>query len=224
MGRVDYPVAWQLQKDLAARRAEDRVSDSLLLLEHPPTYTFGRMGKRNHLLAPPEELQRRGIQVLRVDRGGDVTYHGPGQLVVYPILDLKERAGGIGRYLRDLEEVIIRTLSLLEITGERIPGFTGIWIGEEKIAAIGVRVDVHGITRHGFALNLTTDLDCFARIIPCGLHDKGVTSLDRMPKAKLPPIGEVAHLVSEVFGEVFHARMMPCPAECLHTEAKEAFE
>ena len=109
-------------------------------------------------------------------------------------------------------------------TGKRIPGFTGIWIGEEKIAAIGVRVDVHGITRHGFALNLTTDLDYFARIIPCGLHDKGVTSLDRMPNAKLPPIGQVARLVSEVFGEVFNLRIKSCLSEQLHAEAGEMCE
>lgn len=175
-GTVPYATAWEWQGRLVARRQRDEGRDALLLLEHPRVYTLGRRADRDHVLLDDDELAERGIEVLDVDRGGDVTYHGPGQLVGYPILRL---AGvhGVVDYVRALEEVLIRSLGRFGVAAERSEGFTGVWVGDAKIAAIGVRVAAGGVTSHGFALNVDCDLDDFGGIVPCGIADRGVCSL-----------------------------------------------
>ncbi len=186
LGLIPYAEAWALQNRLASEVAAGQSSETLLLLEHPHTYTCGRRGGRDHILATEQELARLGATVLDVDRGGDVTYHGPGQLVAYPIINLRRDGHTIDyhAYLRDLEQTLIDTLADFAISGTRLQGDSGVWVttagGEEKIAAIGVRVDGMGITTHGIALNVTTDLSYFARIVPCGIRDKGVISMQNL--------------------------------------------
>ncbi len=175
LGLVEYQEAWAEQRRLVAACREDG-QGHLLLLEHPPTYTFGARGKREHLLLTEKALAELGVSVHRVDRGGDVTFHGPGQLVGYPILDLRRWSQGPLWYVRSLEAMLIDALSTFDIKAVRVPGRTGVWVGEAKIAAIGVRVS-RGVTSHGFALNVDPDLDYFAKIIPCGLPDADVTSM-----------------------------------------------
>ena len=176
-GEVPYEQAWAWQRELVAQRAAGAREDTLLLLEHPPTITLGRGAHREHLLVPPDELARRGVALVETDRGGDVTYHAPGQIVGYPILKLSRHGGDVLRYLRDLEEVLIRALATYGLRGERAAQLTGVWVGGAKVAAIGVRVSASGVTSHGFALNVATDLAYFAAIVPCGIHGAGVTSL-----------------------------------------------
>lgn len=216
LGLMDYEEAWALQKRLVAERAEGRIGDTLLLLEHPHTYTLGRSGKLEHLLMGEAERQARGVSVYWVDRGGDITYHGPGQLVGYPIIlvpyaltalssqDGRDRIpqADYVRYLRDIEEVIIRALAAFGVQGERVAGYTGVWVGGEKIAAIGVKVNAQGISSHGFALNVCTDLSYFAGIIPCGIPNRGVTSLERV-LGRPVTVNEVIPAVIAAFGEVF---------------------
>ncbi len=217
LGLVDYAEAWALQKRLVAERADGRIGDTLLLLEHPHTYTLGRSGKLEHLLMSEAERQARGVSVHWVDRGGDITYHGPGQLVGYPIMavgsytvhsvasspqrDRIPQADYV-RYLRDIEEVIIRALAAFGVQGERVAGYTGVWVGGEKIAAIGVKVNARGISSHGFALNVCPDLSYFAGIIPCGIPDKGVTSLEQLLNRPMT-VDEVIPAVIAAFSEVF---------------------
>ncbi|HEY8738033.1 MAG TPA: lipoyl(octanoyl) transferase LipB [Candidatus Dormibacteraeota bacterium] len=177
LGLVPYAEAWALQNRLAEDRAAGRIPDTLLLLQHPHTYTIGRSGTRDHVYLSEAELAARGITCLDVDRGGDVTYHGPGQLVGYPILDLG-LAPDVGAYLRGLEQCVIDVLAQFQIRAGRVERYTGVWIGDEKIAAIGVKL-ARGITTHGFALNVSTDLELFRHILPCGIPDKGVTSMAR---------------------------------------------
>jgi lipoyl(octanoyl) transferase len=178
LGLVPYPEALALQRALVEERRADRVPDLLLLVEHPPVLTLGVRGDggRSHILASDEQLTGLGIDVFETGRGGDVTYHGPGQIVGYPIIDLKPDRCDVHRYVRDLEDVLIRTVSDYGIVGSRIAGLTGVWVGDRKLAAIGVRIS-RWITSHGFALNLTTDLSHFDLIVPCGIADRGVTSL-----------------------------------------------
>ncbi len=176
-GLVPYTEAWRLQNQLAAERRAGDIPDTLVLLQHPHTYTIGRRGTRDHVYLAESELAARGITCLEVDRGGDVTYHGPGQLVGYPILDLGT-SPDVGAYLRGLEQSLIDTLGEFGIQAGRMENYTGVWIGDEKIAAIGVKL-AGGITTHGFALNVTTDLELFSHILPCGIPDKGVTSMER---------------------------------------------
>ena len=181
LGLVDYQAALDLQKDLVERRKQGLISDRLLLLEHPHVIT---LGARNHssranLLETPESLARQGVALFETGRGGDVTYHGPGQLVGYPILELPADRRDVHRYVRDLEEVLIQAVSDVGVAAARIPGLTGIWVGDEKLAAIGVRIS-RWVTSHGFALNVSTDLSRFGLIVPCGITDKGVTSLERL--------------------------------------------
>lgn len=177
-GTVPYRVAWDWQRELGTRRLHDEIGDVVLLLEHPRVYTAGRRADRDNLVFDQAELDERGIDVVEVDRGGDFTYHGPGQLVGYPILKL---AGirGVVEYVRALEEVNLAALRTFGIAGRRIPEFTGVWTGDPpvKLTAIGVRVGAGGITQHGFATNVTTDLGDFTGIVPCGIKDKGVASL-----------------------------------------------
>lgn len=186
LGLVPYSECWELQKRLASERAEGLIPDTLLLLEHPHTYTCGRRGGRDHILISQADLADKGIVVLDVDRGGDVTYHGPGQLVSYPIIRLA-REGEVADYhgyLRLLEQALIDTLANFAIEGRRIPGYSGVWVAhrgvEEKIAAIGVKVDGRGVSTHGVALNVNTDLRYFGHIVPCGITGKGVTSMQKV--------------------------------------------
>ncbi|MBM2826282.1 MAG: lipoate-protein ligase [Dehalococcoidia bacterium] len=176
LGLVDYLEAWGLQQRLLKARQEERIDDVLLLLQHPHVYTLGRRARPEHVLIPQDELARRGVALYSVDRGGDVTYHGPGQIVGYPILNLRHRGLDVHRYIRGLEEALIGTMSDLGIEVHRDLRHTGVWVGEEKIAAIGVRVS-RGVTMHGFALNVNTDLSYFDHIVPCGIEDRGVTSV-----------------------------------------------
>lgn len=179
LGTVDYLEAWDLQRRLAEARRDDAIPDTLLLLEHPHTYTLGRRGNRENILLSPDELSERGIAVYEVDRGGDVTYHGPGQMVGYPILKLAPGFTYVG-YIRDLERALLDAVRDLGVPAELKEGFSGVWLGDEKLCAIGVKVDAHGVTSHGFALNVNADLSYFGHIIPCGITDKGVTSLQQV--------------------------------------------
>jgi lipoyl(octanoyl) transferase len=206
LGMVDYLDAWRLQRQLAETRAAEGGDDVLLLLEHPPTYTLGVTTDKTNLLVSRKELESRGVKVIEVDRGGDITYHGPGQLVGYPVMDISKRRGGPLRYLRDLEEVLIRALVAMGVAADRLRPFTGVWVGGEKIAAIGVKVNARKITSHGFALNVCPDLKAFDRIIPCGIEGKAVTSLDKVLGRKVP-MEEVMDAIVSAFGEVFERVM-----------------
>ena len=181
LGRVPYAEALALQRSLVDARRENRIEDTLLFVEHPDVLTLGVRGDggRSHILATAGALAARGIEVHETGRGGDITYHGPGQIVGYPIIDLKPDRCDVHKYVRDLEEVLIRTSTDYGIDAGRIEGLTGVWVGREKLAAIGVRI-ARWVTSHGFALNVTTDLDSFKLIVPCGIADRGVTSLARL--------------------------------------------
>jgi lipoyl(octanoyl) transferase len=180
-----------MQESLVAARRRGECSDTLLLLEHPPVVTLGRGGDGSHVLLEPEELERRGIELHETGRGGDVTFHGPGQLVGYPVVRLPPERRDAHRYLRDVEQALIRTAAVYGIEARRRPGWTGVWVGEEKLAAIGVRLNTGWITSHGFALNVTTDLSYFDAIVPCGIPDRGVTSLEKL-LGDAPDLHEVA--------------------------------
>jgi lipoyl(octanoyl) transferase len=177
LDRIEYARALEIQRDLVRRRVEGELPDLVWYLEHEPVVTWGSKGGAGHLRRPAEEIEARGIAVIPTDRGGDITYHGPGQLVGYPIIDLGE-VRDLHRYLRALEEALIRALGDHGISGERVAGRTGVWVGGKKIAAIGVRVS-RWVTSHGFALNVDGDLGGFDLIVPCGIADAGVTSMAR---------------------------------------------
>ena|SRR2546423_5001509 len=178
LGTVPYEPTWELQDELAQQRRERRIGDRLLLLEHFPVYTIGRGGDATNLIASPQRLRELGATFLRVDRGGDITFHGPGQLVAYPIVELRDPLD-LRRYVRTLEAAIIATAARFGVRAERLDGLTGVWVQESrKLAAIGVRVR-RGVTTHGLALNVNTDLRWFAEMVPCGIRDKDVTSLAR---------------------------------------------
>jgi lipoyl(octanoyl) transferase len=178
-GLVPYLEAWDWQRDLAARRAAGEIGDVLLLVEHPRVYTLGRRADEGNLVFDAAERGRRGIDLHRIDRGGDVTYHGPGQLVGYPIWRLD--GPRVVDHVRTLEEINLRVLAGLGIAGKRVPGFSGVWVGDgrddAKVTAVGVHVSARAVTTHGWATNVTADLDDFAGIVPCGITDKRVTSL-----------------------------------------------
>jgi len=184
LGSIPYGDALTLQRRLVEDRRADRIPDTLLLLEHPSVITLGAKGDggRSHVVASPEKLAARGIEIHETGRGGDVTFHGPGQIVGYPILDLRPDRMDVHRYVRDLEETLIRLAADYEIVATRVKGLTGVWVGQEKLAAIGVRIS-RWITSHGFALNVATNLDDFSLIVPCGITDRGVTSLERLGHA-----------------------------------------
>jgi lipoate-protein ligase B len=201
LGLVPYREAWAMQQELAADRRAGRIPDTVVLLRHPHTYTIGRSGTRDHVFLTENELAARGITCLEVDRGGDVTYHGPGQLVGYPILDLGE-VPDVGRYLRLLEGSLIDVLADFGVSADRLSGYTGVWIGNRKIAAIGVKV-AQGVTTHGFALNVTTDLSYFSHILPCGIPDKGITSMAIEMGDRVPAMVDV----EDAFLTEFHARI-----------------
>jgi len=204
LGRIDYAQAFELQQQLVAERKQALIADQLLLLEHPHVITMGRNGRSENLLASPEILSRAGISFHPTDRGGDVTYHGPGQLVGYPILDLREWKRDVGAYVRAIEQVLIDLLADYEITAGRIPGLTGVWVGDRKIAAIGVHIS-RWVTSHGFALNVDPDLSYFQYIVPCGLT-KPVTSMQQL--GVTATIESVGKRLAAHFGRVFDCAMM----------------
>lgn len=206
LGVVSYAEALELQGRLVALRRAGEIPDQLLLLEHPHVITLGSASSTEHVLAGPDERGRLGIELFEVGRGGDATYHGPGQLVGYPILDLKPDRKDVHAYLRDLEAMLIDALAQLGVVGDRSVGLTGVWVDGRKIASIGVRVSSGWITSHGFALNVKTDLTYFDTIVPCGVRGLSLTSisneLDR-------PIGidQVASVVRDSFAEAFERRI-----------------
>lgn len=208
LGHIPYQECWELQDRVADEVASGEYPDTLLLLEHPHTYTCGRRGGREHILIGDDDLRREGITVLDVNRGGDVTYHGPGQLVAYPIINLHRYGEKIDYpgYVRTLERVLIDTLGEFGIESHTLEGLSGAWIaterGEEKIAAIGVRVDGRGITSHGIALNVTPDLRFFSYIVPCGITDKGVISMEKLLISP-PSIDSVKDAFARHFADVF---------------------
>ncbi len=201
LGTVGYADAIDVQQRLVVERQRGEIADQLLLLEHPPVITRGVRAGADNVLASPLVLRRRGVEIHDARRGGDVTYHGPGQLVGYPIVLLKPDRCDVHRYVRDLEEVLIRAVADFGVRATRIAGLTGVWVGNDKLAAIGVRLS-RWVTSHGFALNVTTDLDDFTLIRPCGLADRGVTSLARLTGAAVP-VAAVADCVTKRFAEVF---------------------
>jgi lipoate-protein ligase B len=211
LGRVEYGAAYALQRRLLEERDAERVPDLLLLVEHPPVITLGRRGSRDDVFLPDHELAERGIALFETNRGGLVTYHGPGQIVGYPIVRLRAIAGDAPTYVWRLEETIIRTLESLGIPARRDPGNRGVFADGGKIAAIGVAV-THGVTMHGFALNVRPNLDHFALIDPCGIGDLGVTSVERLLGAA-PDLADVRAALAEQFGVVFGRTVRPAPAE-----------
>lgn len=218
LGRVEYESAWALQERvqdrlIAAKRESppERVPHVLLLLEHPHVYTLGKSGDAEHLLVSDDQLDAIDATFHRIGRGGDVTYHGPGQLVGYPLFDLDRFFTDLGRYLRTLEEVLLRTCTAYGVAGMRVDGRTGVWVEpderglERKVCAMGVRCS-RWVTMHGFALNVTTDLDYFDHIVPCGINDRGVTSLAEETDASVT-VDDVRRPVTEHFGDLFGAEM-----------------
>ncbi|HTF56500.1 MAG TPA: lipoyl(octanoyl) transferase LipB [Planctomycetota bacterium] len=210
LGRLRYAEGLELQRDLVRRRIAGEIPDTLLLLEHEPVVTLGKVAKAEHLLVNREGLARLGVEVHETDRGGDVTYHGPGQVVGYPILDLNALRRDVKWYLERLEEVMIAVCARHGVTADRRPGMTGVWVGTEKIGAIGVRVE-RWVTSHGFAFNVATDLARFGLIVPCGLRGEGVTSLAARLGRPVDPEG-VKRDVAEAFGTVFGRDLRPVPA------------
>jgi lipoyl(octanoyl) transferase len=230
LGRLEYSTALALQEQLCAQRQQESIGDVLMLVEHPPVLTLGRNAHREHIVAADELLARRGIPLFETNRGGDVTYHGPGQLVGYPILNLRVFTPplGIVQYLRWLEEVLIRACADYGVLTQRSPGRAGVWtipggaVVEKKIAAVGVHV-ARGVTTHGFALNVSTDLDDFALIVPCGIRDRGVTSIEaEVDLEPAPSLEQMANSVTRHFGRVFGRQMVWVEtlddlAPCAHT-------
>jgi len=205
LGTTDYARAGDLQRRLVELRKAEAIPDVLLLCEHPHVITLGRNARRENLRLPEEELARRGVEVHATDRGGDVTYHGPGQLVGYPIMDLKQVKRDVAAYMRSLEEVLIRVASDFGLLAGRLPGLTGVWVGGEKLAAMGVHIS-RWVTSHGFALNVNTDLKYFDLIVPCGLAARRATSLEALLGQRVE-MAEVESSVVEHFAEVFVREM-----------------
>ena len=203
LGTITYADGLEIQKTLVEQRKAGAIPDQLLLLEHPPVITLGVKARndRSHIVASSVALEAEGVDVFETSRGGDVTYHGPGQLVGYPILDLKPDRCDVHRYVRDLEEVMIRMAAAFGIAAGRIEGLTGAWVGQEKLAAIGVRI-ARWVTSHGFAFNVNTTLEHFNFIVPCGISDKGVTSLERLLGQPVS-MDEVAEVCIQEFRDVF---------------------
>jgi lipoyl(octanoyl) transferase len=203
LGRIEYAAAFALQERLVAARGQQRIPDTLLLLEHDPVITLGRGAKHANVLASRELLAAQGVALHETGRGGDVTYHGPGQLVGYPILDLNPDRRDVRRYVRNLEEVMIRIAAHYGLLAGRVDGLNGTWIEDRKLGAVGVRIQ-RWITLHGFALNVSTELSAFDLIVPCGIKDKRVTSLQQ-EIGRDPGLDEVMTVATTAFAEVFSA-------------------
>jgi lipoyl(octanoyl) transferase len=205
LGRVPYAEGLELQARLVQERQAGSIPDTLLLLEHDPVFTLGRNARDENVLVPADALRAEGIEVFETGRGGDVTCHGPGQVVGYPILDLAPERKDVHRYVRDLEEVMIRTCGDYGLAATRVEGRTGCWLGDEKVGAIGVRIS-RWVTSHGFALNVNNDLGAFRLIVPCGISDRGVTSLQRRLGREVA-LGEVMDRLERHLRDVLgHAR------------------
>jgi len=204
LGRIDYMDALRLQKELVIKRQEQLIPDTLLLLEHPPVITLGRRGKYSNIKVPPETLKQNNTEIYETDRGGDVTYHGPGQIVGYPIFDLKKHGRDIKQFVWNIEEVFIRMLKeQFNIEAHREgKEYTGVWVGKDKITAIGISVK-KWVTMHGFAFNVNTNLDHFDWIVPCGLNDRGVTSLQKLV-GKHMDFDEIMELTADYFCKIFN--------------------
>ena len=205
LGLLDYDEGLRLQRQRVAQRKASEIPDTLLLLEHPHVYTLGRNAKRQHLLISQERLAQLKAQVFETDRGGDITYHGPGQLVGYPIIDLTQHRRDISWYMRSLEEVFIGVAAEYGVRANQLPGAAGVWVGDAKLVALGVHVS-RWVTSHGFAFNVNTDLEYFDCIVPCGLPDKGVTSLREL-LGKPVEMESVIERVVKGFGETFRLEM-----------------
>ena len=195
-GLIPYETAWKYQRELHAQRLAGDIPDTLVLLEHPPVYTFGKNSDRSNLIDPQD------AEVIQSDRGGDITWHGPGQLVGYPIINLEEHKKSVSWYMRNLEEVIISTLKDFEISGDRISGMTGVWVGNQKICAMGVRLS-RWVTMHGFALNVRPDMSYFNDMIPCGIKGKGVVSMKDLLGKEIE-IEDVIPPLIQAFRSVFN--------------------
>jgi lipoate-protein ligase B len=202
LGRVEYGQAYRLQRRFCQQRLDGEIPDALLLVEHPPTITIGKSGRLDNILVPREELARRGVSLYFTDRGGDVTFHGPGQLVVYPIVDLRQRDRDVHAYVRDLEETIIRTLSRFRIAGGR-NSHAGVWVQDKQIAAIGIAIK-RWVTMHGIAVNLRPHIEYRELINPCGLPGVPVTSIEELTDHDVP-VQEISDSVVSEFGAVFGA-------------------
>ncbi len=205
LGITDFYDIWNLQKEIFSLRKENQIEDVLILTEHNSVYTIGKNGSETHLLANESELKIDGINTYNIDRGGDITFHGIGQIVGYPILNLENYYLDIHKYLRDIEEVIILTLKYFDIQGKKDSDFTGVWVEGNKIAAIGIKVK-SWITMHGFALNVNTNLNHFEKIIPCGIFHKGVTSIEKVLNKKIN-LSEVQKKLVENFSRVFNVKI-----------------
>ena len=204
LGRIAYGPAWDLQRELVAQRKDGDIPDRLLLLEHPHVVSMGRNAKEQNVLFPREFLEQKDIDYWETDRGGDVTYHGPGQIVGYPILDLKDWKRDVLAFVRALEQVMIDTVAEFGISAGRVKGASGIWVGDAKLGAIGVHIS-RWVTSHGFALNVSTDLDYFGYIVPCGLT-KPVTSMQRL-LVEVPQEAEIKQALVKNFGRVFQREL-----------------
>ena len=218
LGLVEYEDGLTAQRLLVAARAAGLVPDTLLLLEHPRVITLGRGGKPANVLWTAEQLRARGFELFETDRGGDVTYHGPGQLVGYPILDLKPDRKDVRKYVASVEEVLIRTAADFGVRAERIPGRIGIWTAAGKVGAIGVHLS-RWLTSHGFAFNVTTNLDDFAAIVPCGISDAGVTSLQMLLGERAPSFAQVEERTAANAAAVWEAEAFEVPVEMGHRQA-----
>ena len=197
IGRKSYKAVWDLQKEMQQQRIKGEIEDTLILVEHDPVYTLGKNANEDHLLQSRDE----SVDVFNIERGGDITFHGPGQLVGYPILDLSNYKKSVSWYMRTLEQVLIDTLIEFKITAHRNDGLTGVWIGDEKIAALGVRIS-RWVTMHGFALNVNPDLSFYDGIIPCGIFDHGVTSMEQL-LGETQNNDNVKNMVIEKFNKYF---------------------
>ncbi len=213
LGLLSYGPAWRLQKEAADAVREGTGPERLILLQHPPVYTLGRRARRDSMLASEDYLRSLGADVFEVDRGGDVTFHGPGQLVAYPILDLRARGLGPADYVRKLEATVVAVLSVYGITAQRVPGRPGVWAAGGKVCSIGVRVQ-KGVTTHGLALNVDTDLSWFRQIVPCGLPDVVMTSMARI-QGEAPPLVEVEDEFLRAFGRVFDTEVASAAQEAV---------
>jgi len=204
-GSMPYEEAFELQKKLVKMRAQDAVNDTLILLEHPPVFTVTTKDTLKNILASPQELQEKGISLCTTNRGGDITYHGPGQLVGYPIMDIKAHGKDLHKYIRAIEEMIIRLLMDYTITAHRDQEHPGVWVGNEKIAAIGIAVKSSWITMHGFSFNINPDLSHYSLIVPCGISDRGVTSLSKILGRSISQV-QVRERLIHHYGELFNLR------------------